>query len=79
MQNICWKPPEYLWLIKIYLWEVTIQVFSFLSVQRLLSNEEEKNKEIIQEICFMVSFNICDDLKPSESFLYAVNVMRKSS
>lgn len=26
------------------------------SPQRLLSNEEEKNKEIIQEVCFMVSF-----------------------
>lgn len=26
------------------------------SFQRLLSNEEEKNKEIIQEVCFMVSF-----------------------
>lgn len=25
------------------------------SPQRLLSNEEEKNKEIIQEVCFMVS------------------------
>lgn len=27
-------------------------------LQRLLSNEEEKNKEIIQEVCFMVSFVI---------------------
>lgn len=25
-------------------------------MQRLLSNEEEKNKAIIQEVCFMVSF-----------------------
>lgn len=31
---------------------------SFLFFQRLLSNEEEKNKEIIQEVCFMVSFII---------------------
>lgn len=29
---------------------------SSFSPQRLLSNEEEKNKEIIQEVCFMVSF-----------------------
>lgn len=27
-------------------------------LQRLLSNEEEKNKEIIQEVCFMVSLII---------------------
>ncbi|KAE8631658.1 hypothetical protein XENTR_v10001267 [Xenopus tropicalis] len=26
------------------------------ALKRLLSNEEEKNKSIIQEICFMVSF-----------------------
>lgn len=32
---------------------LTCVCFSF---QRLLSNEEEKNKEIIQEVCFMVSF-----------------------
>lgn len=31
---------------------------SFPFFQRLLSNEEEKNKEIIQEVCFMVSFII---------------------
>lgn len=34
--------------------------YSFVNVcvcfQRLLSNDEEKNKEIIQEVCFMVSF-----------------------
>lgn len=33
-------------------WSVCMLYF-----QRLLSNEEEKNKEIIQEVCFMVSFN----------------------
>ena len=26
-------------------------------LQRLLSNEEEKNRAIIQEVCFMVSFS----------------------
>lgn len=29
-----------------------------LLLQRLLSHEEEKSKEIIQEVCFMVSFII---------------------
>lgn len=29
----------------------------YFLIQRLLSNEEEKNRAIIQEVCFMVSFS----------------------